>query len=119
VAYADDIARFQQQALQRQQADYERQVQAFRQQRAQEDYEVDLNQLRYGAQEALARRQEIEQQAARTSDPDERQYLMNEWHAADGEFLSCSRELQQKMPQQQQQMSPAAQQWVREHATCG
>src|SRR5262245_4333427 len=111
MSYQEDVARYQQQALQRQQADYERQVQALREQRAQEDYEVELNQVRYGQQQALLRRQEIEHEAARTADPDERQQLMNEWHAADQEFIACGREVQRLTPPQ---VNPVVQRFARE-----
>ena len=48
MSYAEDVARYQQQAQQRQQVDYERQVAALRQQKAQEDYQVDYNQALHG-----------------------------------------------------------------------
>src|SRR5262245_33335559 len=111
MSYQEDVARYQQQALQRQQQDYERQVQAMREQRAQEDYQVDYNQAVYGREQALLRRQEIEQAAARTNDPDERQQLMDEWHVADGEFLACSKEIQRLTPPP---INPTVQRFARE-----
>lgn len=111
MSYQEDVARYQQQALQRQQQDYERQVQALREQRAREDHEVELNQLRYGQQQALIRRQEIEQEAARTNDPTDRELLMTEWHSADQEFLACGRELQKLTPPQ---INPTVQRFARE-----
>src|SRR5262249_62369651 len=113
MSYAEDVARFQQQALQRQQADYERQVQAMRQQKAQEDYQVDCNQAVHGREQALLRRQEIEQQAACTNDLDERAQLMNDWHYHDGEYQVCDNEVRRLTPPQ---VNPTVQRYAHKDA---
>src|SRR5262245_22743534 len=79
---------------------YEQQVAAMRQQRTQEQYRVDYNQAVYGREEALRNRQEIEQQAARTSDPNERAELADQWHYHDAEYQECDNEVRRLTPQQ-------------------
>jgi len=113
MSYAEDVARYQQQAQQRQQVDYERQVAALRQQKAQEDYQVDYNQAIHGREQALLRRQEIEQQAACTNDPDERAQLMNDWYYHDGEYQACDNEVRRLTPPQ---VNPTVQRFAQQDA---
>src|SRR5262249_11933511 len=110
MSYAEDVARYQQQA-QQQAADYNRQVAEMRQRKAQADYQVDYNQAVHGREQALLRRQEIEQQAACTNDPDEHAQLMNDWHYHDGEYQACDNEVRRLTPPQ---INPTVQRFARE-----
>jgi len=79
--------------------DYDRQVAALRWQKAQDDYQVDYNQAVYGRDEALRNRQEIERQAATTSDPNERAELVDQWHYHDAEYQECNNRVKELTPQ--------------------
>jgi len=79
--------------------DYDRQVAAVRQQKIIEDAQVDYNQAVYGRQEALANRQEIEQQYALTSDPAEHEQLKHDWHYYDAEVQRCEQDIRARTPQ--------------------
>jgi hypothetical protein len=79
---------------------YLQQVAQMRQAKAQEEYVLERNQSIHGAQEALARRQEIERQAALTNDPDEQQYLKDQWFYFDSELQQCAARARQLTPYQ-------------------
>src|SRR5262249_27257340 len=79
---------------------YQQQVATMRQQKAQEDAQVDYNQFVYGREEALRNRQEIERQAALTNDPAEREQLKQDWHYYDTEYQECENEVIKRTPQQ-------------------
>src|SRR5262249_51622575 len=80
--------------------DYDRQVAAIRQQKIIEDAQVDYNQAVYGREEALRNRQDIERQAATTSDPEEREQLRGDWHYYDAEVQRCEQDIRARTPQQ-------------------
>jgi len=83
-------------------ADYQAQVNAARQQRQQEELAADYNQALLGHEESLRNRQEIERQAAVTTDPAEREELKNQWHYYDAEVQRCEEDIAARTPQQPQ-----------------
>jgi hypothetical protein len=89
MGYREDIAR------------YQAQVDAVRRQKQQEEFAADYNQAVLGEQESLSLRQEVERQIAVTTDPTERQALMDEWHYHDAEVQRCGRERQARTPPSQ------------------
>src|SRR5215831_5549373 len=77
---------------------YQMQVARMRQQKQQQELQADYAQAVYGYQESLRNRQEIESQAARTTDPAERQQLTDDWHYFDAEVQRNEAELRRFTP---------------------
>src|SRR5262245_25478487 len=77
---------------------YLQQVAAMRQQKQQEEYAADYNQAVYGREESLRQRQEIEQEAALTTDPNERAELVDQWHYHDAEVQRCKQQIRELTP---------------------
>jgi hypothetical protein len=67
---------------------------------SQQELAIERNQHIYGYQEALRNRQQIESEAARTSDPDEQAALRDQWHFYDTELQRCEQEVRRLTPRQ-------------------
>src|SRR5262245_1270013 len=103
---------------------YREQVAAMRQQKEQEEYAADYNQAIYGREESLRARQEIESEAARTTDPNEQAELVDQWHYHDAEVQRCEQQIRELTPPPQadprmveftRRISP----WIEKHGTAG
>src|SRR5262245_44700544 len=79
-------------------SNYAQQVHAMRQQKRQEELAAEYNQCVYGREEALRSRQEIESEAARTFDPDEKAALKDQWHYFDEEVQRCEQQMRAMTP---------------------
>lgn len=79
---------------------YQDDVLRMRQAKQAQEIQAERNQHIYGYQEALRKRQEIESEAARTTDPDEQAALRDNWHFWDGELQQCEAEIRRLTPRQ-------------------
>src|SRR5262245_42840965 len=79
---------------------YLEQVAAMRQQRAADEIALERNQAVLGYQESLANRQQIEQEAAVETDPNEKAALVDSWHYYDSEVPRCEQDIQRLTPPQ-------------------
>ena len=79
---------------------YLEQVAAMRQSKQREEIAMERNQAIYSYQQSLQSRQEIERQAACTNDPDEQQYLRDQWHYFDAELQRAEQDIRRFTPPQ-------------------
>src|SRR5262245_51407600 len=105
-------------------ASYQRQVNAARQSKLEEDWRTEYYQAINSREESLANRQEIERQAALTADPNEQAALKHEWHMHDEEIQRCEADIQRLTPPPQadpnmldftRRISP----WTEKHGAAG
>jgi hypothetical protein len=105
--------------------DYPSQVARMRQQKRQEEVNLEYRQALYDRDQNLRERQEIERQAVLATDPDDHAQLTAAWHEYDAEVQRCEADLQRLNPPQpqlspqQQEFMRRAQPYVRKHGQQG
>src|SRR5262245_18235010 len=82
---------------------YQQQVAQMRQQRRQEEVNMEYRQALFDRDEALRNRQEVEKQSVLATDPDDHAQLTQAWHYYDADVQRCEADIRRLNPPQMDQ----------------